>query len=590
MTKAGKGKDQTPAVSAPSEDLEKLRQQLAELERAPKLGLVWRDIPEDVEILLRDEIPVLIHEASLDIVGKLPSDKSHVLIEGDNLHALHVLQATHRGAIDVIYIDPPYNRGGDFRYNDKLIDKENTWRHSAWLSFMEKRLRLGAELLKATGVMFISIDFVEIARLRLLCEQVFGEKHIVATISVVNNLKGRSDDKHIATAHEYLLVCARDESQLQLKGFGLDDVKISEYKLSDNKGPWKPVGLQKTGKSSLRADRPNLFYPIYWNEKTDKLSLERMAKSDIKILPLFTDGREGNWRWGRDTFLEKADTELVVKRQKRGPIISVKMRMHGDDGEERTLKPKSIWLDPKYDSGSATRLLTQLLGGKVFDNPKPLEFIKDVLLISTSEDAVVLDFFAGTGTTLHAVADLNAADGGTRHCILVTNNENDICREVTQPRLKAVLRGGWADGKHAPLPGSMTFYKTGVIKRLKSPDRMRTEIARHTVDLIALKEGAGITVSRTADLAVLYGLKKTIAVVAGLDPNHRKLCAIAEKTVRKGDHKTAYLFTWSEQGVEKETAELWPDWEVQPLPAEMLAALRRNAPQLRLFSRDRNAQ
>ena len=589
--KSGEDVNKETEALSPVEELQRLRQRLAELERGQQLGLVWRDIPEDVETFLRDEMPVLIHEPELDIPGKIPSDKSHVLIEGDNLHALHALQATHRGSVDVIYIDPPYNRGVDFRYNDKLIDKENTWRHSAWLSFMEKRLRLGVELLTQTGVMFVSIDSVEIARLRLLCEQVFGEKNIVATIAVVNNLKGRSDDKHIATAHEYLLVCARDESQLQLSGFGLDEVKISEYKFSDEKGPWKPVGLQKTGKESFREDRPNAFYPIYWNEKTGKLSLKRNSKADFEIFPIFTDGREGRWRWGKYTFLEKADTELVVKKQKRGPVISVKMRMHDEDGEERTLKPKSIWIDPKYDSGSATRLLKSLLGGKVFDNPKPLEYVKDILSISTGTSSVVLDFFAGTGTTLHAVAELNAKDGGTRQCILVTNNENSICRDVTQPRLNAVLTGKWADKqKHDPLPGSLSFYKTGFIKRLKSPDRMRAAIARHTVDLIALKEGAGTTVSKTADLTVLQSLSKTIAVVPGLDPDHVKLHANADKKVREGDYKTVYLFTWSNQGVEDEIAALWPGWVVQPLPSEMLAALRRNAPAPSLFDVDGGAQ
>ena len=143
---------------------------------------------------------------------------------------------------------------------------------------------------------------------------------------------------------------------------------------------------------------------------------------------------------------------------------------------------------------------------------------------------------------------------------------------------------------HDPLPGSLSFYKTGFIKRLKSPDRMRTEIAKHTVDLIAIKEGAGTTVSRTADLTVLYGLNKTIAVVPSLDPDHVKLHANAEKKVRAGDQKTVYLFTWSNQGVEEETAALWPGWVVQPLPSEMLAALRRNAPAPRLFDVDGGSQ
>ena len=564
-------------------ELETIRRRLAELESSQRLGLVWRDIPEGVETKLRDEVPVFVHEKELDVPGANPSDSPHILIEGDNLHALHVLQATHKDKVDVIYIDPPYNRGGDFRYNDKLIDKENQWRHSAWLSFMEKRLRLAHDLLAPSGVLIVSIDSVELSRLQMLCAQIFGENNIVATLAVVNNLKGRSDDKHIATAHEYAIICARDESQLELRGFGLDEEQAREYKFSDEKGPWKPVGLQKTGKSSLREDRPNLFYPIYWNEKTGRLSLKRNDKSDIKILPIFSDGREGNWRWGKETFEQKADSELVVKRQTRGPVISVKMRLHGDDGEERTLKPKSVWIDPRYDSGSATRLLKEMLGGKVFDNPKPLEYIKDLLKISTGPGSTVLDFFAGTGTTLHAVSQLNAEDGGARHCILVTNNENEICRDVTIPRLKATLTGKWAQGKRTAMPGSLVVYRTDFVKRSKSPDRMRTEIARHTVDLVAVKESTARTVSRTAALAVLKGAAKTVAVVPGLDPDHAELRKVAEKKVEDGDKKIVYLFTWSDHGVEEEVAALWPGWEVNPLPAEMLAALRRLAPPARLF-------
>jgi adenine-specific DNA-methyltransferase len=227
--------------------------------------------------------------------------------------------------------------------------------------------------------------------------------------------------------------------------------------------------------------------------------------------------------------------------------------------------------------------LKEMLGGKVFDNPKPLKYIKDLLLVSTGQQSTVLDFFAGTGTTLHAVAALNKADGGSRHCILVTNNQNHICREVTQPRIKAVLTGKWADGKHEPLPGSLVFYRTEFAKRLKSPDRMRTEIAKHTVDLIAVKEGTARTLTRNSSMALLKGSGKTIAVVPGLDPDHADMRKTAEKKVKEGDRKVVYLFTWSDNDIEEEIAALWPGWEVNPLPAEMLAALRRLAPQARLF-------
>ncbi len=564
-------------------DVESLIRRIDDLERQQRLGLVWRDIPENVETRLRDEMPVLVRQGDLDIEGTDSDQKHHVLIEGDNLHALHVLSATHKNSIDVIYIDPPYNRGGDFRYNDKLIDKENPWRHSAWLSFMEKRLRIAKELLSEKGVLIVSIDSVELARLLLLCNSVFGEKNLIATLAVVNNFKGRSDDKHIATAHEYAVICARDESQVELSGFGLDEERAKEYKFEDEKGPWKPVGLQKTGKESFREDRPNSYYPIYWNEKNNSLSLERVSKNDEEILPLFADGREGRWRWGKDTFLEKKETELLVKRQKRGPIVYVKMRLHDEDGEERTLKPKSLWMDPRYDSGSATRLLKEMLGGKVFDNPKPLEYIKDLLLVSAGKNGKILDFFAGTGTTLHAAAELNKLDGGSRQCILVTNNENEICREVTIPRLKAALTGKWASGDQPTLPGSVAVFTTEFLKRYRSLDRMRTEIARHTTDLISIKDSACKKLHSSKDLSVLLGEKVVVAVAPDLDSDHTKLKAKAEKFAREDDAKIVYVFTWSDFGVEEELSECWTGWEVRPLPAEMLAALRRLAPQPSLF-------
>jgi len=171
-------------------------------------------------------------------------------------------------------------------------------------------------------------------------------------------------------------------------------------------------------------------------------------------------------------------------------------------------------------------------------------------------------------------------DGGSRRCILVTNNENEICREVTHPRIKAVLTGKWADGeKHDPLPGSLSFYRTGFIDRGKSVDGLRRDIAKYTVDLIAIKEAAGKVVSRSEELSILHGAGVTVAVAPGLSVDHNKLRAAAENKVREGDRKVVYVFTWSDQGVEEEVAALWSGWDAQPLPAEMLAALRRHQPQ-----------
>lgn len=607
-------------------ELETIRKRLAELEREQKLGLVWRDIPEDVETLLRDEMPVLIHEPDLDIPGKIPSDKSHVLIEGDNLHALHVLQATHRGSVDVIYIDPPYNTGNkDWMYNDQFIDKEDEFRHSKWLSFMHKRLALAKQLLCDTGVLIVSIGNDEAHRLIALCERMFSDK-IITQVSVQTS--GGKPSGGFNFVHEFLIFVVPQDFTPSATSFTGGNART----------PWEGMTLATFNKTQ----RPNQTYPIFVNQRTGRLhsigaTLAEVVKSGkfkgslskyryevdetpsgcVAVWPITAKGEECVWRLIPKRLQSDYESGYIkispnVKKEHKnkfsvqylpaGVIKKVKSGEIETFGTEPSLPTlqlglsttsgadiPTVWTEKLHHTVNGTEILKQILGKKTFQYPKPLQLIEDVLMASGGgkQNGVILDFFAGSGTTLHAVAKLNDLDGGTRQCILVTNNENSICRDVTQPRLKAVLTGKWADKqKHDPLPGSLSFYKTGFIKRLKSPDRMRTEIAKHTIDLIAIKEGAGTTVSRTADLTVLHGLNKTIAVVPGLDPDHVKLHANAEKKVREGDNKTVYLFTWSNQGVEEETAGLWPGWVVEPLPSEMLAALRRNAPSPRLFDVD----
>ncbi len=569
------------AAQSPAEGLERMRQRLAELERGQKLGLVWRDIPEDVETKLRDELPVLVHEKELDVPGANPSDSPHVLIEGDNLHALHVLQATHRGRVDAIYIDPPYNTGNEFRYNDKIIDRENPWRHSAWLSFMSKRLTLARELLADTGLIAISIDDNEQARLRLLCDEVFGASNFVVCAPTVMNLKGNQDQLGFAGTHEYTIVYAKNVVQAALGKFAVDEEAVLDDWQQDGYGWWKQgAGLKATGANGPRTKRPNLWYAMYVAKDGSYVSPTRRKASDDEVWPI-TSGQEMSWRWSAATAGEK-DYDLIASGA--SPNWTIYKKQRPELGDMPSKKPKSTLYRPEYSSTNGTNTLKRVLGDRVFPNPKPVDLIKDLVRITCpNENGVILDFFAGSGTTLQAVAELNLEDGGCRQCILVTNNEEAICREVTVPRTKAVLTGQWSDGKHTPAPGSLVFFRTDFVKRSKSPDRMRTEIARHTVDLVAVKESTARTVSRNATLAVLKGAAKTVAVVPGLDPDHAELRKAAEKKVEDGDKKIVYLFTWSDHGVEEEVAALWPGWEVSPLPAEMLAALRRLAPPARLF-------
>ena len=553
-------------------ELETIRRRLAELESSQRLGLVWRDIPEGVETKLRDEVPVFVHEKELDVPGANPSDSPHILIEGDNLHALHVLQATHKGRVDVIYIDPPYNTGNDFVYNDKLVDRESPWRHSAWLSFMEHRLRLAKDLLAVHGLICVSIDDNEQARLKMLLDSIFGESNFVACL-IWGGKTGGQDAKTFNRLHEYVLVYARDLSVATIKP-NLVEADLEKYPQKDRKSGrrYKTQLARKWGSNSLREDRPNLWYSV-------------TAPDGKKCWPLHGDGTEGCWRWGQDRFeREMAAGNVEFQKDSSGRWVAYQRIWAPGEGEMLE-RPRPTRLPEECSTtASGSRELKAILGkSHGFDYPKPVALITWLLESTGGTDATVLDYFAGSGTTAHAVAALNATDGGTRRCILVTNNENGICRTVTQPRIKAVLTGKWKDGKTDPLPGSLVFFRTDFVKRSKSPDRMRTEIARHTVDLVAVKESTARTVSRNATLAVLKGAAKTVAVVPGLDPDHAELRKVAEKKVEDGDKKIVYLFTWSDHGVEEEVAALWPGWEVNPLPAEMLAALRRLAPPARLF-------
>lgn len=373
----------------------------------------------------------------------------NLVLKGDNLDCLKILKNYYSGKIKCIYIDPPYNTGNDdFVYPDKFDKEESevlglanlsdddfarmvfTFKtkksHSGWLAFMYPRLLLARDLLSDDGVIFISIDDNEQANLKLLCDEIFGEENFLGNITVVNNLKGRSDDNFIATANDYLLVYAKNKDSFEMIGFPLTQEQIEEYNKEDDVGKYKEVGFRKTGKNWKREARPNLYYPIYYNENTKEINLERKNMSDIEILPITTDGKEGRWRWNKEKFLLRKDKDIVIRKVKSGRYqVFTKMRIN-ENGEERTLLPKSIWIDPKYDTTKGSYLIKEILGNEeLFDNPKPIGLIKDIIITCIDKDSnsIILDFFAGSGTTGHAVMQLNAEDGGNRKFILVQIDE-----------------------------------------------------------------------------------------------------------------------------------------------------------------------
>lgn len=334
------------------------------------------------------------------------------LFTGDNLGHLIKYAQSSPGIFDLCYIDPPYNTSSKFLYPDSR--KSETLgvfgTHAAWMAFMLARLVAARALLKDTGVIAISIDDYEHAYLKLLMDRVFGEDAFIGNIVVCRSKNGKgSNRRNISPTHEYLVIYGKTERAVL---YGLPDE--TEYDQQDEYGRFRVDGLfRKKGEGSLREDRPNLYYPLYYCAATGRVSVES-APGLKEVFPKDSKGIERRWLWARETAQERAH-ELYAS--KRG-VVYVKNYEHRSGAAKRS-KVRTIWTDTSFYTERATIELTKLFGTKVFDTPKPLEYIKTILQGLSSPDALVLDFFAGSGTTAHAAACLNALDGGTRKTVLM---------------------------------------------------------------------------------------------------------------------------------------------------------------------------
>lgn len=471
------------------EELITLLQKHEEELRRKKYGLVWEKErePEKVVLECAKHLPVLkaVSERTLNT----DASDDNILIEGDNYHALSVLCYTHKEKIDVIYIDPPYNTGNkDFIYNDRFVEKEDKYRHSKWLNFMEKRLLLARDLLKDTGVIFISIDDNEMYNLKLLSDRVFGEENFIANLPTIMNLKGNNDQFGFAGTHEYTIVYAKNILNVKLNEFEVDEEKLLLEWHEDDIGLYKKgANLKSTGGNAPREKRPNLFFPIFISYTTKSLYVTNddkpISSLDTVLLPI-TDGKEMSWRWSKQK----------VKNEIYDIIISdngLYKKQRPDIGDLPSKKPKSLFYKPEYSSGNGTSQLKNMFSEKVFNNPKPPELIKDILYLSSKKDSIILDFFAGSGTTGHAVLELNKQDGGNRKFILCTNNENGICENVTYPRLQKVIEGYQKNGngeRVEGLGGNLRYFKTALLPKSKSPKQLKAQLTRECLEMLCVKE------------------------------------------------------------------------------------------------------
>ena len=465
-----------------------------------KYGLVWEDKPEDVEEQLRDNLPVLKEVKDKAIVNG-EDYPNHILIEGDNLHALTALSFTHEGKIDVIYIDPPYNTGNKtWRYNNDYVEYEDSFRHSKWLSFISKRIAIAKKLLKDDGVIIATIDDYEIFQLGLLMDEVFGEENCLGIITVENKPSGRTTDKFFATSHEYYLYYCKNPSQVTVNKLFLTQDQSAEYKLSDEISSYKWRDFLRTGGFSTPEERPNSNYPIYFDPNNNTASLN-ISEGAVEILPIDSKGVNRVWRRTRPTFLEDYQKgDILVSKNKSG-----KWKIQIKDRIKTGIKPKTVWYNPKYDASShGTKLLESILGdARSFDFPKSLWAVKDSidLVLRNKKTSVVLDFFAGSGTTLHAIMQLNFEDEGNRECILVTNNENNICEEVTYERNKRVIKG-YTNARGNAVEGlshnNLRYYKSEFVGRETSLKNKR-ELTQLATDLLCIKEDIYETEKSIAD-------------------------------------------------------------------------------------------
>lgn len=401
-----------------------------------QLGLVWERDEIDADNAFNNDYVALELDTALSH-GDVPWD--NLIIEGDNFDALRALRMSHKGAIRCIYIDPPYNTGNrDFVYNDRFVDKTHRFRHSLWLEFMYRRLQLAKELLADDGVIFVSIDDNELFRLGMLMDRVFGEENWIQTIIWKKAYGGGAKTKHVIGLHEYVLCFSKNKENVGRIELPPDPGVLKYYKFTDSKietrGPYR---LQPLATNSMDT-RENLRYPISY--------------SGEEIWP------EKQWQWSQDRVSAAlANDELVFAKRRGQWVVNYKQYLRSDTGEERGSKPYSIVDGPYTQEGTGE--VKDIFGdGKAFTFPKPSGFISN-LLSYVAPDSVVLDFFAGSGTTAHAVAKLNAEDGGNRKFILVSSTEatedapdKNLCRDVCAERVRRVM-GGYTNAKGQQVEG-----------------------------------------------------------------------------------------------------------------------------------------
>lgn len=442
----------------------------------------WKSL-FDVEVTTLEELknePYLVLDTKffdakfknrlLSKFDNLDEEIDGVLINSENFGALNLLQERYKERVKAIYVDPPYNT------NASEIIYMNGYKHSSWISLLENRLSLSTSFLKNEGIIQVAIDEEEQRFLNILLDNVYGAKNFLSAIAIQHNPKGR-DQEYIAASHEYLLTYAKNEEHATTNSFKIIGKDFeTKYPLSDANGRYRELPLKRTGSDSRREDRPYMFYPFLINKNDNTLTLppkeeyikifdskkkifndtfvdelrEKYKDDYIFVLPQNEKGEFLRWRWGYDNCIDAiVNNTLIVKSN----------TVYNKDRSNDNVKPKSFWYGDKYDASSkGTNLLKNIMGNKIFDYPKSIFAVMDAITITANKDSIILDFFAGSGTTGHASINLNREDNGTRKYILVEMGE--YFNTVTKPRIqKVIYTNNWKNGKPQDKNGISQMFK-----------------------------------------------------------------------------------------------------------------------------------
>ena len=540
---------------------EELIQEVVKLENRKKYGMVWEDRPEDVAVLCKEKLPILEEDAKKEIKAE-NSEPVNIMIEGDNYHALSVLNYTHKGKIDVIYIDPPFNTGAkNWKYNNDYVEKDNAFRHSKWLSLMEKRLKLAKPLLKRKGVLICAIDENELWHLGSLLEEIFSG-HEVHLVTIVHNPRG-VQGKNFSYINEFAYFVIPKGEKV-----------VGHRKLSEDEIYWS--NLRNWGGESLRGDARNCFYPVIVknnkvidfgdvpkNDFHPKKQTEK--KSDLYyVWPIDGKNVERKWRYARQSVESVKDILRLKKSKDR-----IEIEIGKDYGTVRT-----VWQNPKYDSAEyGTKLVHALVPRNHFDFPKSVYNVYDCLapLIAEQSTAVVLDYFAGSGTTGHAVMMLNKMNGGNRKFILCTNNESGIAEEICYPRIKKVIKGHENYPDITGVPANLKYFRTAFVDA-KPTDRNKKRLVDKSTEMLCLKEDCFDAVKHGSHFKVFRNSQgKFLGIIYdddGIESFKKEAKRIRKKFV-------VYVFSLDESAREEEFEDMADMVQLKPIPAVILNVYKR---------------